>query len=375
MKIKLLCRKSKVRKNGTAPIEMSIIINQKRCILSLEKYIEPSKFDATKQKVKGDKVINEYLNLILNKCHTIELELMRLNKLTLNNFVDYFKGNFKNDEEITLLNLYEKHNNLYKEKYNNDTINYTSYYKYINNKKRVELFLKSKNLKDIKIIDIKSLFVEEFKNYCLKTLNVNTTNKELKMLKKILSLAVDEGIIKTSPFKLTISDEKKKYDVVDYTTIMAMYDKKINDVRIEQIRDIFIFQCFTGMAYIDLTNFSKENIVNDTIYIHRKKTNVQSVIPVLDITKEILIKYDYQLPLISNQKYNMYLKVLGDYFNLDINLHSHLARHSFACMLLNKGVDLKTISRALGHTTIKITESVYAQMSNDTVVNNIKKVF
>lgn len=374
MKLKMLCRQSKVRKNGTAPIELSIIINKQRCILSLEKYVEPFKFDVTKQKVKGDKDINDYLDVIIKKCHSIELELLKQNKLSLTNFINYYKGKVEEDD-YTLIKLYNKHNQLYKEKYNNNIINYTSYYKYLNNKKRVESFLKEKKLLDIKLIDITPFFVEEFKNYCLKHLNLNTTNKELKMLKKILAMAVDEGIIKTSPFKLVISNEKMEYEVVNYDTIMMMYNKEINDARIEQIRDIFILQCFTGMAYVDLMSFKKEMIQDDIILINRKKTNVQSIIPILDITKEILIKYDYELPLISNQKYNMYLKVLGDYFNLNISLHSHLARHSFACMLINKGVDLKTIASALGHSSVKITESVYAQMTKRTIVDNIKKVF
>ena len=374
MKIKFLCRESKARKNGTAPIELSIIINRQRCILSLEKYVEPAKFDVTKQKVKGDKDINDYLNVIIKKCHSIEIELLKQNKLSLTNFINYYKGKVEEDD-YTLLKLYDKHNQLYKEKYNNNIINYTSYYKYLNNKKRIESFLKEKKLLDIKLIDITPFFVEEFKNYCLKHLNTNTTNKELKMLKKILTMAVDEGILKTSPFKLVISNEKMEYDVVDYDTIISMYNKEINDARIEQIRDIFILQCFTGMAYVDLMSFRKEMIQDDIILINRKKTNVQSIIPLLDITKEILIKYDYELPLISNQKYNMYLKVLGDYFNLNISLHSHLARHSFACMLINRGVNLKTIASALGHSSVKITESVYAQMTKRTIVDNIKKVF
>ena len=200
MKIKFLCRQSKVRKNGTAPIELSIIINRQRCILSLEKYVEPTKFDVTKQKVKGDKDINDYLDVIIKKCHSIELELLKQNKLSLTNFINYYKGKVEEDD-YTLIKLYDKHNQLYKEKYNNNIINYTSYYKYLNNKKRIESFLKEKKLLDIKLIDITPFFVEEFKNYCLKHLNLNTTNKELKMLKKILAMAVDEGIIKTSPFK------------------------------------------------------------------------------------------------------------------------------------------------------------------------------
>jgi site-specific recombinase XerD len=91
------------------------------------------------------------------------------------------------------------------------------------------------------------------------------------------------------------------------------------------------------------------------------------------VAKNILEKYDYQLPIISNQKYNQWLKFLGEITGIGKSLHSHLARHSFACLLLNSGVDMKTISRTLGHSSMKTTERVYAEMSNDTVVDNIRK--
>lgn len=116
-----------------------------------------------------------------------------------------------------------------------------------------------------------------------------------------------------------------------------------------------------------------QDIDNDVIIGKRKKTDVQFVIPLLPVAKEILIKYNYELPIISNQKYNAYLKVLGDVAGMNRNLHSHLGRHTFACLLLNSGVDMKTISRSLGHTSIKTTERIYAQMSNDTVIKNIRK--
>ena len=115
----------------------------------------------------------------------------------------------------------------------------------------------------------------------------------------------------------------------------------------------------------------KDDVQDDVIVKRRKKTDIQFVIPVLSIAKEILVKYDYQLPVLSNQKYNQYLKILGDYAKMPMSLHSHLGRHSFACILINAGVDMKTISRALGHSTMRTTEKIYAFMSNQTVVDNI----
>ena len=130
---------------------------------------------------------------------------------------------------------------------------------------------------------------------------------------------------------------------------------------------------YTGLAYTDLVNLTQDNIENDVIIGRRKKTDVQFVEPLLPVAKQILEKYNYQLPIISNQAYNRYLKVLGDVSGFNKQVHSHLARHTFACLLLNSGVDMKTISRTLGHSSMKITEKIYASMSNDTVVYNIRK--
>ena len=152
-------------------------------------------------------------------------------------------------------------------------------------------------------------------------------------------------------------------------------EKDIDNDRIDAIRDLFIFQCYTGLSYIDMSTFGKEDIFNGVIIKNRKKTDVKSVIPILPPVQNILEKYDYQLPIISNQKYNSYLKVLGDVCGTSMILHSHLARHTYATLLLNKGVDMKTVSRTMGHSNSKITEKIYAEMRNQTVVDNILKVF
>lgn len=127
----------------------------------------------------------------------------------------------------------------------------------------------------------------------------------------------------------------------------------------------------TGLSYSDIACLSMDDIKDDVIIKRRKKTDVQFVIPVLPIEKSILEKYDYKLPIISNQKYNQYLNVLGDLCKMPMSLHSHLARHSYACILLNSGVDMKTISKTLGHSSMRTTERIYAEMSNQTVITNI----
>lgn len=374
MTICFVCRASKARKNGLSPIELSVIIDGIRTIITLDRQVHHSKFNPKTQTVKGDKDLNQYLDVIRRKCFTIETELIKMDNFDLDTFVYSFKNGIPQKQD-TLLAIYDKHNELYKQNFLCGKINETAYYKYKMNRERIAEYLKSIGKTDIKLRDITPLFVENFQNYCLKSLKTNTTNKQLKMLKKILAFAVREGYLSVSPFQLVLREEKLDYDVLTKDEINILYGKKFMDRRIEQIKDCFVFQCYTGLAYSDLAQLTKDNIEDDVIVGRRKKTDVQFVVPLLPIAKEILEKYEYQLPIISNQKYNQYLKVLGDASGLNKSLHSHLARHTFACLLLNNGVDMKTISRTLGHSNLQTTERIYASMHNQTVVDNVRRAF
>ena len=370
MTINFVCRASKARKDGQSPIEMSVIINGERSIISLDRRINPKHFIPSSQKVRGNAEVNEYLDVIRRKCFTLEMELIKLDNFNLETFIHSFKHGIPQKID-TLLRVYDRHNELYQQNVVCGKVNSTALYKYQKNMERVAEYLKTLNMTDIKLRDITPSFIEGFQNYCLKTLKNNTTNKQLKMLKKILSYAVKERLLDVSPFQLTLKDEKLDYHTLSLDEIKYLMSLMITDKRIEQIRDMFCLQSMTGLSFSDMVSLCKDDVQDDVIIKRRKKTDIQFVIPVLPIAKKILEKYDYQLPVISNQKYNQYLKVLGDYAKMPMKLHSHLGRHSFACILLNSGVDMKTISRTLGHSSMRTTEKIYAEMSNQTVVSNI----
>lgn len=370
MTINFVCRASKARKDGQSPIEMSVIINGQRSVISLDRKINPKQFNASSQKVRGDKEINEYLDVIRRKCFTLEMELIKLDNFSLETFVHSFKHGIPQRID-TLLNIYDQHNTQYEQNVVCGKVNATALYKYQKNRERIAEYLKTLDKTDIRLRDITPSIIEGFQNYCLRTLKNNTTNKQLKMLKKILSYAVKERYLDVNPFQLTLKDEKLDYHTLSLDEIKYLMSLKVTDKRIEQIRDMFCLQSMTGLSFSDMVSLCKDDIQDDVIIKRRKKTDIQFVIPVLPIAKKILEKYDYQLPVISNQKYNQYLKVLGDYARMPMKLHSHLGRHSFACILLNSGVDMKTISRTLGHSSMRTTEKIYAEMSNQTVVSNI----
>ncbi len=162
-----------------------------------------------------------------------------------------------------------------------------------------------------------------------------------------------------------------------------MMQKKFAIKRLEQVRDIFIFSCFTGLAYVDVRNLRAKDITTSFdgelwIMKKRKKTNVQSNILLLDIPKMILKKYenklsgDILLPVITNQRMNSYLKEIADVCGIEKNLTFHLARHTFATTVtLAKGVPMETVSKMLGHTSIRTTQ-IYARITDSKIGNDMQ---
>lgn len=153
--------------------------------------------------------------------------------------------------------------------------------------------------------------------------------------------------------------------------------------RLEQVRDVFIFSCFSGLAYVDVANLKEDNIRksfdgNLWIITKRQKTNIDVNVPLLDIPKMILEKYKGKLPsgkvlpIISNQKLNAYLKEIADVCGIKKNLTFHLARHTFATTTtLAKGVPVETVSKMLGHTNIETTQ-IYARITNNKISNDMQ---
>lgn len=155
-------------------------------------------------------------------------------------------------------------------------------------------------------------------------------------------------------------------------------NKVIEDASLERVRDIFLFCCYTGLAYADLAlfDFRKATLVNGMYRIRdeRIKTGAPYNISLIDKVMDILKRYDFKLPVISNQKYNSYLKVLGAFCNVNKRLTSHVARHTFATTIaLANGVRIEVISKMLGHTNIRTTQ-LYAKICQAEVDNEFDRL-
>ena len=194
-----------------------------------------------------------------------------------------------------------------------------------------------------------------------------------KNMKAYINEAIRFDIISENPYVgLKINrgkSDKRKY--LTYEEMRRMERCRITDPSVNRVRDLFLFQCYTGLAYSDLYKFDfaidVERRGNKFIIADRRvKTNEDYFIVLLSPAMEILRKYDFDLPVISNQKYNDYLKVAASFAKIDKNLTTHCARHTFAVFALNNGVPMEVVSKMLGHTNIKTTQ-IYAKVLNTEV--------
>ena len=380
MVINFICRSSKAGKDGLSPIELSIIINGKRKYITTDRRVKASSFNTKTQKVSKDKETNEYLEALRSKVYAQETEMLKQGvEVTMDTFMDIYKNGFTSNT-ITLLQLFEVHNQQFVTKVERNICSSSTLDKYNVTKDYIAGYLKEQLKKeDIMVKDIKPNFVEDFYTYLLGSMSNNTAIQKMKQLKKVLRMAVEEGYIKVSPFKLTLKKDDVAVTPLTLQEVRKIRNKKISIPRLAKVRDLFIFECYTGLAFTDMVNLTAGNFVTDInggewIIKSRQKTHIKSQIPLLEPAKEIINKYGGQLPTLTNQKYNSYLKELGDICGIDQPLHSHLARHTFATTLLNNGVDMVSVSKVLGHANSIITEKVYAKMLPDTILSKVQGV-
>lgn len=249
-----------------------------------------------------------------------------------------------------------------------------------------EFMAKTQGKKDIPIKQINHMFISDFHNYLMvdRQCSQNTASKFLQFFKRAIVIAKNNDWIRVDPFanyKIVIKNVDRGY--LNEDDLKAIMAKEFSINRLAQVRDIFVFSCFTGLAYIDVKGLSAKNIVkgfdgNTWIVVRRQKTDVESKILLLDTPRTILEKYASDdpsaplLPVLSNQKMNAYLKEIGDLCGLEKSLTFHLARHTFATTVtLSKGVSIETVSKMLGHTNIKTTQ-IYARITDQKISHDMQ---
>jgi len=207
-------------------------------------------------------------------------------------------------------------------------------------------------------------------------------NNYHRFLNSFILDAIDEGFLKRNPYKWVNIDKQKNSKGIERCLDPNEF-RKIKNVLLptkclERIRDLFIFQTYTCLSYSDLRHFDArmiQEVKGMNVYVGtRMKTNTTFTIPLLSPAIEIIHKYNGKLPVISNVKYNEYLKIVAQAAGIDKPVSSHWARHTGATLLLNEGIPMQIVSKICGHSSTKITEHVYAKLLDETVVDALSNI-
>lgn len=287
----------------------------------------------------------------------------------------------KKEEErrnnTTLLDFFDRFNREYRLKVEAGTTTQKTYSRYILTRNRLFVFMKDKyGVTDICLNKVDLLFVENFYLYLRKVCECtnNTSMKFIQRFGKVVSEAKDLGIVQNDPFlKFNFHFDEVDRGYLTQEELDRIETKGFVSERLGQVRDIFVFSCYTGLSYIDIANLKGENLQtsfdgHEWIKVRRQKTQVVSNIRLLKVPKAILAKYKGKqsdgklLPVISNQKMNEYLNEIATLCNIDKHITFHLARHTFATTVtLSQGVPIETVSKMLGHNSIRTTQ-IYARI-------------
>jgi integrase/recombinase XerD len=378
---------NRIKKNNKAPIYCRVTYNKCRKQFATGVFVKPEYWDNIRQKILPESTVNSLLNNSLSLIsHQINEAFLMLQILPNNFDVDDIYRKYKGEdskEEITILGAYDLHNSK-TEKLIGIDFNQLSWSRYVESRRKVALFItKHYKRKDVRLKDLDLKFIQDLE-YFFKTvlkLKQATVYRSIQRVKKIIQFAISENYLQRDPFHLY---KNKKYK----TVIVYLTDEELKQLekhtfsqpRLQQVKDLFIFCCYTGLAYAEMSSLTTKNIEIgfdgfEWIQMIRKKTNRKISVPVLPKAKEILNKYNNELPRISNQKFNSYLKEISALLSIDKKLTHHIARKTFATtVLLFNNVPMEIVSELLGHSNMNITQSHYGKIVQKKVSEEIHKL-
>jgi site-specific recombinase XerD len=225
--------------------------------------------------------------------------------------------------------------------------------------------------------------VNRYHHYLLNFMLESTTPKSHKTVRKYVLRAVNTGLMRENPYRLfKVPAERSRRIHLSQQELEKLRQYK-GIPRLEKVKDMFLFQCLSGLAYVDMQNLVKSDLFEHAgmpyIQKYRQKTDrTPQMIPLLDEALEIIQRHadpedPHIFPKISNQKMNAYLMEIGTIQGIEKKLTTHVARHTFAVLMLEKGLPLETVSHILGHSSTKIT-SIYARVLVSKIQNDYKRL-
>ncbi|WPV01665.1 site-specific integrase [Mucilaginibacter sp. cycad4] len=364
-------------KEEKVPVYVRITCDGQRAELATGQKIQSKLWNPSEERAKGKTEAVYKLNSALNDVELKINDTIRYLKdcseeLTAEKIKNRFLG--KTEKPVMLVDVFKEHNRkvaaLVNEEFAPATVT-----RYETTLKHTQDFMQWKyKISDIRVKQIDHRFISEFEFYLrsVRKCNNNSALKYIKNFGKIVRICLASGWITVNPFlnyKIKIKKVDRPFLSKEELEIMA--SKSFVSARLEQVRDIFLFSCYTGLAYIDVQKLRRSEIVKghdgeQWIFTSRQKTDTPSRIPLMPYALSVIEKYrdhpqceieDKLLPILSNQKMNAYLKEIADLCNVNKDLTFHIARHTFATTVtLLNGVPIESVSKMLGHTNIKTTQ-------------------
>jgi site-specific recombinase XerD len=384
--------KSRKTSKGSIPIFARITHEGNRLNHNTGQFIDEKSWDAKKYLVKGNKPeaqeINKNLSLLKTKFLSIYNDLLERD-LPISIEVIRLKLAGNDIERKTLLESITYHNRLIGKSVGIDHSKGTLT-KYKTLETKVVRFVSTQlHRKDILLKELNHEFIVNFELFLKRVEHIshNPATKYIQCLKKVINMAITHGWLDKNPFK-NFKCSLKTIDrgYLSLEELLNIQNKHIENERLGKVRDMFIFSCYTGLAYADIKELRHRHIstIDDEKWIitNRQKTNVRTSVPLLPQAVILFDKYLLSeaktsadstiFPVLSNQKMNAYLKEIGDICSISKKLTFHLARHTFATTVtLSNGVPMETVSKMLGHTNLKTTQ-IYAQVVDTKISNDMQ---
>ncbi|MEO2073112.1 MAG: site-specific integrase [Zunongwangia sp.] len=380
-------------KNNQVPIYARITVNGKRANISIQRRVNSTDWDAARGIMKGtrqeSKLLNKYLDQVRSKIYTAYEDLLSENKMVT---AQAIKNRYLGEDKFyrSLQELFEYHNEISRHSISAHTLRH-----YKVTQGYLQKFLRAKfNLEDFRLIDLNFSFIKDFEFFIKsyqptdhqRKMGHNTAMKHLQRLRKMVTMAYHHEWIPKDPFvRFKSSYVKKRREFLTREELHSIEDFQSSINRLNIVKDIFLFSCYTGLSYIDITKLTMDNIGmdfdgNQWIETERQKTKTALKIPLLNQAKDILKRYQDHpktvhsktlLPRYSNQKLNSYLKEIADFCGIKKHLTFHIARHTFATTItLTNGVPIETVSKLLGHTKLATTQ-IYARVVDKKVKDDM----
>lgn len=362
--------------------------------ISTKRMWQLSKWDQRTGRAKGTKEdalkLNAYLDVFTVQVYQAKSQLMLAGKaVTAASIKNVLTGN--GDEQKMLLDLLRIHNERMESLLGKEFA-LATLKRYRTVLTQTRLFLQWKYGKDdISIQDLNYEFISDY-SYWLKTVrncNQNSVIKYVTNIRKIVNECILKAWLQRDPFigfKLPI----KHVEIVPLSQedLDSISSKVFHIERLALVRDVFLFSCYTGLAYVDVCNLKKSEIIlgfDDEMWIvtKRQKTQAPTRVPLLPKALEIIQRYKehsrcvqlgYALPVLTNQKMNAYLKEIADVCGITKKLTFHIARHTFATTItLGNGVPIETVSKMLGHKSLKQTQH-YAKIVDVKIASDMTRL-